>query len=220
MKKHVIIVAGGSGVRMNSDIPKQFQNVNGIPVLFYTLKCFDRYIKGIPIILVLPEPYIEYWKSITKKNKFDYPHKIIKGGENRFFSVKNGLSLIEEPGLIAIHDGVRPLVSQETLHRVFLKAEKEGNAVPAISIAESMRNIETGISKPVNRDLFRLIQTPQCFHSELVKRAYEQNYREKFTDDASVVEVLGIKINLVEGNPENIKITRPSDLKYAEALLK
>jgi 2-C-methyl-D-erythritol 4-phosphate cytidylyltransferase len=220
MKKYVIIVAGGSGVRMNSDIPKQFLIINGNPVLFYTIKCFDNYIKGIPIILVLPEPYIEYWKSITKKYKFDYPLKIIKGGESRFFSVKNGLTLIEEPCLIAIHDGVRPLVSQETLHRVFLKAEKDGNAVPAISISESMRNIESEISRPVNRDLFRLIQTPQCFHAEVVKRAYEQDYLEEFTDDASVVEALGIKINLIEGNPENIKITRPSDLKYAEALLK
>jgi 2-C-methyl-D-erythritol 4-phosphate cytidylyltransferase len=220
MKKFVIIVAGGSGNRMHSDIPKQFINVNGKPILFYTLKCFDNYLKGIPIILVLPEPFIDYWKSITKKNDFAIDHQVTKGGQTRFHSVKNGLELITESAIVAIHDGVRPLVSKETLNRAFQKAEKEGNAIPSIAVTESMRRVEQDNSVYVNRDNYRMIQTPQCFHSELIKKAYEQVYKEEFTDDASVVEALGVKINLVEGNQENIKITRPADLKYAEALLK
>jgi 2-C-methyl-D-erythritol 4-phosphate cytidylyltransferase len=220
MKKCVIIVAGGSGSRMHTDIPKQFLNVNGKPILFYTLKCFDNYLKGIPIILVLPEPYIDYWKSITKKNDFTIAHQVTFGGQTRFHSVKSGLEHIKEAGIVAIHDGVRPLVSKETLHRTFQKAEKDGNAIPAIPVNESIRKVEFGFSIPVNRNNYFLIQTPQCFHSELIKKAYEQVYKEEFTDDASVVEALGVKINLVEGNQENIKITRPADLKYAEALLK
>jgi 2-C-methyl-D-erythritol 4-phosphate cytidylyltransferase len=220
MKKCVIIVAGGSGSRMHTDIPKQFLNVNGKPILFHTIKCFDNYLKGIPIILVLPEPFIDYWKSITKKNDFAIEHQVTKGGQTRFHSVKNGLELITESAIVAIHDGVRPLVSKETLHRAFQKAEKDGNAIPAILITESMRRVEPDNSVYVNRDNYRMIQTPQCFHLELIKKAYEQVYKEEFTDDASLVEALGVKINLVEGNQENIKITRPADLKYAEALLK
>lgn len=220
MKKFVIIVAGGIGSRMHSNTPKQFLNVNGNPILFYTIRCFDSFIKGIPIILVLPEPYIDYWKSIVKKNSFILPHVLASGGETRFQSVKNGLEMIKEPSLVAIHDGVRPLVSKETLHRVFMKAEKEGNAIPSIPINESMRKLVTENTQPVNRDQYRLIQTPQCFHSDIIMRAYEQEFKEEFTDDASVVEAMGIKINLVEGNPENIKITRPMDLKMAEALLR
>ena len=220
MKASVIIVAGGFGSRMQANTPKQFLNVNGNPILFYTIRCFDSFIKGIPIILVLPEPYIDYWKSIIKKNNFNCAHQITSGGETRFQSVKNGLELISEPGLIAIHDGVRPLVSKETLQRVFTKAEKEGNAIPAIPINESIRKIAAENTEQVNRDHYRLIQTPQCFHSDIIRQAYEQEYREEFTDDATVVEAMGIKINLVEGNPENIKITRPVDLKIAEALLR
>jgi 2-C-methyl-D-erythritol 4-phosphate cytidylyltransferase len=205
---------------MQTNTPKQFINVNGSPILFYTIRCFDSFNKGIPIILVLPEPYIDYWKSIIKKNSFNHAHLVTSGGETRFQSVKNGLELINEPGLIAIHDGVRPLVSKETLSRVFSKAEKDGNAIPAIPVNESLRKLEADNTEPVNREHYRLIQTPQCFHSDLIRRAYEQEYKEEYTDDASVVEAMGIKINLVEGNPENIKITRPVDLKIAEALLR
>jgi 2-C-methyl-D-erythritol 4-phosphate cytidylyltransferase len=220
MKKFVIILAGGFGTRMHAYIPKQFLNINGNPILFYTIKCFDNYLKGIPIIIVLPEPFIEYWKSITKKYDFQIPHQVTLGGNARFHSVKSGLELIDEPGLVAIHDGVRPLVSKETLNRVFNKAEQDGNAVPAIAVTETLRLIKQDQSESINRENYRMIQTPQCFHSELLKRAYEQDYKDTFTDDASVVETLGIKINLVEGNRENIKITHPGDLKFAEALLK
>lgn len=205
---------------MHADIPKQFLNISGNPILFYTIKCFDNYLKGIPIIIVLPEPFIEYWKSMTRKYDFQIPHQVTLGGNTRFHSVKSGLEMIDEPGLVAIHDGVRPLVSKDTLSRVFNKAEQDGNAVPAIAVTETLRLIGQDRSESINRENYRMIQTPQCFHSELLKRAYEQDYKDTFTDDASVVETLGIKINLVEGNRENIKITHPGDLKFAEALLK
>jgi 2-C-methyl-D-erythritol 4-phosphate cytidylyltransferase len=130
------------------------------------------------------------------------------------------LEFIDEPGIVAIHDGVRPLVSKETLSRVFLKAEQEGNAVPVVAVSETLRLVKQDESEPINRENYRMIQTPQCFHSDLLKRAYQQDYKDSFTDDATVVETLGFKINLVEGNRENIKITHPGDLKFAEALLK
>ncbi len=220
MKKVVIIVAGGKGNRMESNIPKQFLNIAGRPVLFYTIECFFRYSPDIEIVVVLPELYLDDWRSLIKKYEFTIHHKLVVGGETRFQSVKKGLNLISGSALVAIHDGVRPFVSQDTLKRVFTMAEKTGNAIPVVSVTESIRRLINDTSEPVIRENYRMVQTPQCFHSELLKKAYEQAYREQFTDDASVVEAMGIKINLVEGNPENIKITRPGDLKFAEAFLK
>ncbi len=219
MEKSVIIVAGGIGKRMESDIPKQFLNISGKPILLHTMECFIRYSTKIRIIIVLPEYYMDYWKSLVMEKAITLKHELTSGGEMRFHSVKNGLKLITEPGLVAVHDGVRPLVSSETLHRVFIKAENEGNAIPVIPITETMRKLSENSSKTVFRDDYRLIQTPQVFEAGLLKKAYEQEYRNEFTDDATVVESLGVTINMVEGNPENIKITRQSDLKYAENLL-
>lgn len=220
MEKHVIIVAGGIGKRMQSEIPKQFLNVAGRPVLIHTFECFLNYTKDIKITLVLPEPYIDFWKSLCKRFTFEIDHKVIEGGPTRFISVRKGLKEIQNGSLIAIHDGVRPLVAKETLYRVFKKAEETGNAIPAVKINESLRKINDKNSFYVNRREYRLIQTPQCFHAELIKQAYQQEFEEEFADDATVVEAMGIKINLVEGNSENIKITRPGDLKIAEAFLK
>jgi len=220
VKKQVIIVAGGQGKRMNSEIPKQFIEVAGKPVLMHTIEKFYGFSDKIKIILVIPEPYFKFWRSLCNKYDFKIEHKLVAGGETRFDSVKNGLQEIYEPCVVAIHDGVRPLVSHETLSGVFSHAEKNGNAIPVGKINESMRKLETDNSFPVNREQFRMIQTPQCFHSDLIKKAYEQKYRKVFTDDATVVEAMGVKINLVEGNIENIKITRPVDLKFAETLLK
>ncbi|MBC8488661.1 MAG: 2-C-methyl-D-erythritol 4-phosphate cytidylyltransferase [Bacteroidetes bacterium] len=220
MKKKVIIVAGGQGKRMNTEIPKQFLNVARKPILMHTIEKFYSYADKIKIILVIPEPYFKFWRSLCNKFDFKIEHKLVAGGETRFNSVKNGLQEIYEPCVVAIHDGVRPLVSHETLSRVFSLAEENGNAIPVGKIYESMRQLETDNSFPVNREQFRMIQTPQCFHSDLIKKAYKQKYRKVFTDDATVVEAMGVKINLVEGNIENIKITRPVDLKFAEALLK
>lgn len=205
---------------MHAEIPKQFLNVSGKPILFYTLECFYNFSKQIELILVLPEPYIDFWKSLSKKYELNIDHKITVGDNSRYQSVKNGLKLVSGSSLVAIHDGVRPLVTNDTLKRVFEKAEKKGNAIPVLRLNESVRMLNGEESKPVERDKYRLVQTPQCFHSELIKKAYHQKYSKSFTDDATVVEALGVKINLVKGNPENIKITRPGDLKIAEALLK
>lgn len=205
---------------MHAEIPKQFLNVSGKPILFHTMECFYKYSNEIEIILVLPEPFIDFWNSLSKKYDLNIDHQIELGGNTRFQSVKNGLKKITNSSLVAIQDGVRPLVSKNTLNRVFKKAEETGNAIPIVKINESVRRLEEDDSYPVNRREYRLIQTPQCFHSELIKRAYEQEYSDAFTDDATVVEALGVKINLVEGNTENIKITRPGDMKIAEALLK
>lgn len=220
MNKHVIIVAGGVGKRMQSEIPKQFLNVAGKPILIHTFESFINFSKDIQITLVLPEPFIDFWKSLCKKFNFEVEHAIVKGGKTRFDSVRNGLKGIKGESLVAIHDGVRPLVSKETLKRVFNIALETGNAIPAVKINESIRKIDCENSFSVNRREYRLIQTPQCFQSELIKKAYEQDYQEEFTDDATVVETMGIKINLVEGNIENIKITRPGDIKIATAFLK
>lgn len=220
MEKHVIIVAGGVGKRMQSETPKQFLNVSGKPVLMHTFECFKKFSSEIKITLVLPEPFIDFWKSLCKRYSFEINHNVIEGGQTRFDSVRNGLKEIQNGDLIAIHDGVRPLVSKETINRVYKRAEITGNAIPVVKINEAIRKVDNENSFFVNRREYRLIQTPQCFHAELIKKAYEQEYKIEFTDDATVVEAMGIKINLVDGNMENIKITRPGDLKIAEAFLK
>jgi len=205
---------------MQSEIPKQFITIAGKPLLMHTLDKFHNYSEDLEIKLVIPSPFIEFWNSLCKRFDFITPHQVIEGGSSRFFSVKNGLQGIRNQSLVAIHDGVRPLVSSETIQRVFQSAEEMGNAVPVVNINESIRRITTESNIPVSRNEFKVIQTPQCFHSEILIRAYSQDYREDFTDDATVIEALGIKINLVDGNYENIKITRPVDLKMAEAFLK
>jgi 2-C-methyl-D-erythritol 4-phosphate cytidylyltransferase len=220
MKKQVIIVAGGEGKRMESDIPKQFIVVAGKPVLMHTIEKFRDFSSEMAITVVLPEPYIELWQSLCLKYRFGIEHNLAKGGSTRFHSVKNGLVKVKDKCIVAIHDGVRPLVSKETLERVFACAEKNGNAIPVIPVNESLRKIKHDErTKPVKREKYFLVQTPQCFRSETLLKAYEQEYRKHFTDDASVVEALGEKIHTVEGNEENIKLTRPFDLKVAGVLL-
>jgi 2-C-methyl-D-erythritol 4-phosphate cytidylyltransferase len=221
MKKVVIIVAGGRGKRMKSDIPKQFLSIYGFPVLMHTAKKFYRHDNSIRIIIVLPKTQIKLWKKLCRDYKFNYAHDIVQGGVTRFHSVKNGLSKIKgDDWLVAIHDGVRPLVSPDTIRRCFKKAEASGNAIPVIEIPESMREISKSGNRPVDRSKFKLIQTPQVFHFKLLKEAFKQDYKPEFTDDASVVESMGHAIKLVEGNKENIKITTPSDLLVAESYLK
>jgi 2-C-methyl-D-erythritol 4-phosphate cytidylyltransferase len=221
MKKVVIIVAGGRGKRMKSDIPKQFLPIFGFPILMHTIKKFYRYDSSIKIIIVLPKTQIKTWKKLCRDYKFKHGHDIVKGGITRFHSVKNGISKIRgKDWIVAVHDGVRPLVSLETIKRCFKKAASSGNAVPAIEIPESMRIIEKGRNSQADRGRYRLIQTPQIFQLKLLQEAFKQDYKTEFTDDASVVESMGHKINLVEGNKENIKITTPSDLLVAESYLK
>jgi 2-C-methyl-D-erythritol 4-phosphate cytidylyltransferase len=220
MKKAVIIVAGGIGSRMKSKTPKQFMEIAGMPMLMHTITSFHKYDPAIEIILVLPENQIEHWKALVEQFSFSINHTIKIGGPERYFSVKNGLSIIGDSiEVIGIHDGVRPLVSIQTITACFEKAYEKGAAIPVINLNDSLRIIEETSSRSVNREDYCLVQTPQCFSKEIILKAYNQEFNKLFTDDASVVESAGFPISLSLGNHENIKITTPSDLIIAEALI-
>lgn len=219
-KKYAIIVAGGKGERMQNSQPKQFMNVAGKPLLMHTLMAFSRYDTNLEIILVLPDDQIKNWGQICKKYHFNVRHQVIAGGPERFHSVKSGLKLVEHDGLIAVHDGVRPLVSVELIKNSFDAAAKYGAAIPSIEVKDSLREIIGGnTSVPVDRHKMRSVQTPQCFKSDILTKAYNVSYQPMFTDDATVVELAGNKIFMVDGDPLNIKVTLPMDLIIAEALL-
>ena len=218
MKKYIIIVAGGKGLRMGGDIPKQFLPVCGKPVLMRTLEAFHAYDASMRFILVLPVSQQAYWKQLCEEYQFELVHEIANGGETRFHSVKNGLALVEEDGLVGVHDGVRPFVSQEVITRCYEEAASLKAVIPVIGVVETVRHLTEEGSETVPRDQYKLVQTPQVFDVTLLRRAYQQEYTDLFTDDASVVEALGEKVYLVEGNRENIKLTTPFDLKLAELL--
>lgn len=219
MQLYVVIVAGGSGKRMGAEIPKQFLELSGRPVLMHTIERFKTYSDSIEIITVLPENQLRHWCELQEKYSFNVPQTLVKGGISRFFSVRNGLKFVDAPALVAIHDGVRPFVSIDTIKRCFETAEKYGNAIPTISPTESLRILTGQGSQPVDRFHVKQIQTPQVFNAELIKKAYLQEFRPEFTDDATVLEKAGEKIILIEGNRENIKITNPEDLLISSALL-
>jgi 2-C-methyl-D-erythritol 4-phosphate cytidylyltransferase len=219
MKLYVVIVAGGSGKRMGAEVPKQFLELAGRPVLMHTIERFKSFNDLIEIITVLPENQLRYWIDLQKKYSFNISHTLVKGGPDRFYSVRNGLDFVNIPGLVAIHDGVRPFVSIETIKNCFETAEKLGNAIPSVSPTETLRILNDQGTQPLNRILVRQIQTPQVFNAELIKKAYLQEYSPDFTDDATVLEKTGEKINLIEGNRENIKITNPEDLLFSKGLL-
>lgn len=215
----VIIVAGGSGTRMQSEIPKQFLIINNKPVLWYTLHRFYSFDHNLHIILVLPKKQIAYWKELCHKYGCNIPHKIAQGGNTRFHSVKNGLALLEDEPFIAIHDGVRPLVSHHTIASCFTATAKYGAVIPVTDVVETLRKTEGKYSVTVPRSEYCLVQTPQVFKREILLDAYNVDFSENFTDDASVVEQNGNNVHLVKGNCENIKITTPEDLKIAHAFL-
>lgn len=222
MHKVAIIVAGGKGERMGSSIPKQFLELAGKPILMHTLEKFKQTIPSIEIILALPENQIDFWEELFCK--YEVPkisHQIVKGGQTRFHSVQNALKLVKENSIVAIHDGVRPLVSEATINRCFSVAEKEGNAIPVLDVVESLRHVskQEKTNKAVARSCYKLVQTPQCFAGKLILKAYQQEFETSFTDDASVLEKLGETINLVKGNRENIKITTAQDLTVAAAFM-
>ena len=218
MKKHIVIVAGGKGLRMGGDIPKQFLPVCGKPVLMRTMEAFHTYDAAIHIILVLPVSQQAYWKELCQEYQFSLSHDIANGGDTRFHSVMNGLAMVEGNGLVGVHDGVRPFVSQEVIARCYEEAEACKAVIPVIDVVETVRHLTEEGSETVPRDRYKLVQTPQVFEVELLRRAYQQTYTDLFTDDASVVEALGEKVYLVKGNRENIKLTTPFDLKLAEIL--
>lgn len=219
MKKHVVIAAGGTGSRFAGALPKQFTELSGKPVIMHAIQAFLHYAPDISLVLVLHEAMRETWEGLCKKHHFHHRHDIVVGGPTRFHSVKNGLRLVPDDSLVAVHDAVRPLVSLDTIARVFQFAARFGNAIPVISPADTVRTVEGAISKPINREKIRLVQTPQCFFAGRLKRAFNKNYHESFTDEASVMEADGERLFLVEGNHENIKITHPSDLLFAKAIL-
>ena len=219
MKKFALIVAGGRGKRMDNTIHKQFLELSGKPILMHTIETFYNYDKNIEIILILPENQINSWELLCKKIPFSIKTKITAGGDTRFRSVKNGLEMIKEEGIVFIHDGVRPFVSHETIKNCEKTAIKFGNALPVIPVSESLRKLENQTSESVDRSQFFLVQTPQTFQTHLIINAYNQTASEEFTDDASVLEHTGATIHLVEGNRENIKITYPQDYLVAEAFL-
>jgi 2-C-methyl-D-erythritol 4-phosphate cytidylyltransferase len=219
-KEYALIVAGGKGTRIKSNIPKQFLGLNGLPILIHTLNAFYRYSKDITIILVLPEDDFELWKEQCDLHNFHKPIVLQKGGDTRFQSVKNGLDRIDDDGLVAIHDGVRPLVSEDIIAASFRLAAVHGSAVAAVRLKESLRITDQDTTKAVDRSRFRLIQTPQTFRVDLIRQAYQHKKDPSLTDDASVAEMAGHTISLFEGSYENIKITTQEDLIVAEALLK
>lgn len=219
MKKHIIIVAGGKGLRMGGDIPKQFLPIGGKPVLMRTLEAFYEYDPFIHIVLVLPVSQQAYWKELCRTYGFELSHDIADGGETRFHSVMNGLALVKGEGVVGVHDGVRPFVAQEVIARCYEEAVTRKAVIPVIGVVETVRRLVGEESETVPRDQYKLVQTPQVFDVVLLRKAYEQPYTDMFTDDASVVEALGEKVWLVEGNRENVKLTTPFDLKLAEILL-
>lgn len=218
MKKHVIIVAGGKGLRMGGDIPKQFLPIGGKPVLMRTLEAFHTYDPTMHLILVLPVDQQAYWKELCRTYSFDLPHEVADGGKTRFHSVANGLARVEGNGWVGVHDGVRPFVSQEVIARCYEEVCEKKAVIPVVGVVETIRHLTGSGSETVPRDCYRLVQTPQVFDVELLRKAYCQPYTDAFTDDASVVEALGEQVHLVEGNRENIKLTTPSDMKMAEFL--
>lgn len=220
LARYAIIVAGGKGLRMGADIPKQFLLLHGRPVLMHSIEAFVAADASVRIILVLPQDHVDYWTKLCTEYSFTVQHQIAIGGSERFYSVKNGLALISEPeALVAIHDGVRPLVSAETIHRCFVQAELMGSAIPCVNVPDSVRMVDAGGNRPIDRNAVRLVQTPQTFRFSVLADAYNIPFSANITDDASVLEFHGKTVHLVNGNRENIKITSPEDLRIAEATL-
>lgn len=228
MKRYVLIVAGGKGLRMGGDLPKQFIPFNGKPVLMHTLEVFHAWDKSAVLVLVLPEEHQAYWRMLCEEIGCSVPHQVANGGETRFHSVRNGLEfLLEETDLavetasdtlIAVHDGVRPFVPEEVITACFEKAGQDGTAIPVLPMVDSIRELDGEGSYPVDRSRYVSVQTPQVFRADILGKAYEQPFSPLFTDDASVVEAMGVPIRTVAGNRGNIKITTPFDLLVAKAL--
>ena len=218
MERFAIITGGGLGTRMNEGTPKQFLLLDDMPVIMHTIRQFESFCSNI--IISLPEDYHLFWADLQKKHHFSVPHTLVSGGKTRFDSVKNALQCVSDEGLVAIHDAVRPFASQNLIEKCFNEAEKCGNAVAALPLTESLRIVDKDTNKSVDRKLFYRMQTPQVFKCSEIKAAYNQDYRSTFTDDATVLESLGGRIYLVDGEEQNFKITTPMDMLLAESLIK
>lgn len=216
MERTAILVAGGSGTRMGGPIPKQFMLLKGRPLLCWTIEAFHRYDPAMPIIAVLPAVQISVWRTLCIGHHFQVDHVVVAGGTERFHSVQNGLASVMHDGLVAVHDGVRPLVSTELIDRCFRAAEGHGATIPVVPIASSVREVDGDTSRSVDRSRLRAVQTPQCFRADLLRKAFEQPYEPAFTDEATLVERMGAKVHLVDGEEHNIKVTTPFDLRLAE----
>lgn len=229
MKKFVLIVAGGKGLRMGGELPKQFIPFQGKPVLMYTLEAFRRWDASARLVVVLPEAHRAYWEMLCREIGCSVPHRLAPGGETRFDSVRSGLSVVEEETgpacgdekiLIGVHDGVRPFVPAEVIEACFREASRSGAAIPVVPMIDSLREADAEESRPVDRSRYFAVQTPQVFDGALLREAYRQPYSPRFTDDASVVEAVGRKVKMVPGSRENIKLTTPFDLLLAEAMFR
>lgn len=219
-KNYAIIVAGGSGTRMQSAVPKQFLLLNGLPVLMHTLQAFYNSEPRPQLILVLPEAYHTYWMHLCAEHHFKLPYQLVSGGDTRFQSVKNGLNLVPDEALVAVHDAVRPLVSTTIIEDAYREANIQGAVVVAVKSRDSVRQLRDGQTQSLLRNEIYLVQTPQTFKAGLLKAAYERPYEDSFTDDASVAEQAGYKIHIVEGSYQNFKITFPEDIAIAQMLMK
>lgn len=220
MKYYAIIVAGGSGNRMQTETPKQFLLLKNLPVLMHTIKAFAQSESQPKILLVLNKEQQGYWRRLCDEFNFRIPHQVIDGGTERFHSVKNAVYTIEEESFVAIHDAVRPLVSKTLIDSCYKEAAQQGNVIAAVQSSDSVRLLKNEKTSALKRDEIYLVQTPQTFSLKVLKEAYNQEFNSYFTDDASVVESIGYNINIIEGERSNIKITYPIDLELAELLLK
>lgn len=220
-KYSAIIVAGGKGLRVGGEVPKQFQLIGNKPMLMHTIEVFYACNRQMKIVVVLPRDYYSLWDNLCKKYHFTIPVVTVEGGETRFHSVRNGLSIVSDDEIVAIHDAARPFVLPEVIDRCFRESSLfECGVIPVIDEKNSVRIVAPdGSSKPIDRNSIKLVQTPQVFPAHLLKKAYNVDYRSHFTDDASVAEEYGIEIHLVEGNEENIKITTAFDMKWASFFL-
>lgn len=219
MHRSTIIVAGGSGKRLGGPVPKQFQTVKGRPLLMWTIEAFHRFDPSMQLIVVLPQTHFDIWKALCMGHRFFIEHEVVAGGEQRWHSVKAGLEKVEGDGLVAVHDGVRPLVSTELIARCFDAADKHAAAIPVVPVVPSIRETTAEGSRALDRSKLLAVQTPQCFHTDLLRKAFEQPYDPTFTDEATLVERLGMRVALVEGEENNIKVTAAMDMRLIEALL-
>lgn len=219
VNRHSILVAGGSGRRLGGPVPKQFQLLKGRPLLMWTIETFHRCDPAMPLIVVLSREHFDIWKALCMGHRFFIEHQVVAGGEQRYHSVKAGLDKVEGDGLVAVHDGVRPLVSPELIARCFDAADKHGAAIPVVPVVPSVRETTAEGSRALDRTRLLEVQTPQCFRAGLLRKAFDLPYDPSFTDEATMVESLGAKVELVEGEVNNIKVTSPLDLLAAGTML-